>query len=125
MDAIETGERRVAGSGLRPLWPARRVALRLRRWRHERQSDPEGRPFPLAVARRADRSAVQFDDVTRNREPQPEAVVLPRNPPISLSESLEHMGQEIRMDAAARVADDNLEMRVRAFEPQVDPSSTR
>src|SRR2546426_7306102 len=114
MDAIETGERRVAGSGLRPMWPARRVALRLRRWRHERQSDPERRPFSLAVARRMDRPAMQFDDVTRNREPQPEAVVLPRDPSISLSESLEHKGQENKTDTADRVATDHDGVRVRS-----------
>src|SRR3989442_800630 len=125
MDAIETGERRVAAWALRLLRPAPRVSLRLRRCHHERQSDPEGRSFPLAVARGMDRPAVQFDEMARNSEPQPEAVVLPRHPPISLSESLEHMGQEIRTDAAARVADDNVDVRARAFEPQVDPSSVR
>src|SRR5438093_1049116 len=54
--------------------------------------------------RAADRSAVQFHQLTRDREPQPEPAVLPRERRIRLPELVEYERKKCLRDARAGVA---------------------
>ena len=57
--------------------PVRPAGSMVPRWRG-RQDDGEGRAFLIAVALRADRAAVQLDEVPRDRQAEPEPAVRPR-----------------------------------------------
>ena len=87
---------------------------------HEWQAHAERRSLSLARARGVDGAAVHFDDVSHNRQPEPQSAGLARRASLRLSKPFEHVRQEVRTNADARVADDDFDVRVHAFEPDLD-----
>ena len=67
----------------------------------ERDRHPERRPVPLAGALRADRAAMQVDEVLHDCEAEPEAAVKPRGGAIRLAEAAEQVRDEL-----ARIRDE-------------------
>ena len=72
-----------------------------------------------------DRAAVQLDDVADDRQAQAEAAGLARRAGVGLAEPLEHERQELRLNADAGVADDDLDVRVDALEPHLHAAALR
>src|SRR5438552_1901102 len=58
---------------------------------------------------RAHGSAVQLDEAPDDREAQPEPAMGPRRPRVGLTERLEHVRQEIGMNARTRVLHDDVD----------------
>ena len=92
---------------------------------HQRQPHAERRALAFAGAGRVHRAAVHLDDVADDGEAQPETAGLSRRASVGLAKALEHMRQEIRPDADARVADDDLDVRVHAFEAHLHAAVLR
>src|SRR5438477_8046621 len=67
--------------------------------------DLERRSTVLSFRTSADRAAVQLDDLSRNRESQTKTAMFAAHAPVSLPERLEHVWDEPRLDADARIAD--------------------
>ena len=81
-------------------------------------------PCPFSFGLRLHRPAVQLDQVTHDREPEAEAAVRARGRAVRLPEALEDVGQELRRDALAGVADARARRwrrRARARTPTVPP----
>lgn len=74
------------------------------------QVDREGGAHVFAGAFGADRAAVQFDDVARDRQAQAETAVAFGRAVVNLAETLENVRQEFRRDALSRVADADLDI---------------
>jgi len=94
-----------------------RLALRGRNW----QLDGEGGALAFAVARRADLAAVQLRELPHQRETDAEPTILAGRGGVSLAEALEHVGQEVRRNSLARVADADLQVLFRPQKRQLDP----
>src|SRR5262245_17798519 len=54
-----------------------------------------------------DRAAVQFDEVANDRQAKSQPAVLPVDRAVGLSKALEHVGQEVRLDAGPAVRHDD------------------
>ena len=74
-------------------------------------------PSPALSAR--DRPAVQLDQVAHDGEAEAEAAVRRVVVGVGLPEAVEDVGQELRPDALARVADRDLDVRVDALQPDL------
>jgi len=59
---------------------------------------------------------VQLDEMTHDRETQPEPTVSPRRRTIRLAKPLKHMRQKLRTDTDARVTHDDLDVFVDALQ---------
>ena len=95
-DAVEAGQRR----------GGRRRGGAVPRCRTCRGSrTDERRAVLIAGARRGDAAVVRFDEVTDDREPEPEAAVPAFGAGVLLAEPLEDVRQELPGDAAALVGD--------------------
>jgi hypothetical protein len=66
---------------------------------------------------------MHFDQVADYRQTQPEAAVLARACAVSLTETLEHIGQKLRADPFTVVAHPDLSLRVNAKKPNVNRAS--
>src|SRR5262249_12892825 len=86
----------------------------------ERQRDGERRATSHAFARRLDLAAVELGQMLHQRQPQPKAAAPQRTGRIDLSEAVEDLWQEFRLNALARVADDDPDVFAGAFGPQFD-----
>src|SRR5712664_3154708 len=89
---------------------------------HHRQSHAKCRSLIAPVARRVDRPAVQLDEMSHDREAEADAAVFARACAILLSKSFENVWQEIRGNAVACVADDDLDVGIDAFDPNLHDS---
>ena len=110
---IAQTRQRLAALGARVFAP---LLDELRVHGHQRQPNAERRALVFAGARRLHRPAVHLDDVANDGQAESEAAGLSCRARLGLAETLEHVLQEVGMDAHARVAHDNLDMRVHAFE---------
>src|ERR1051325_3985759 len=70
----------------------------------------------MAEARGVKLSAVQLDQMTHDRQAQPEPAVLARARAVGLAKALEDEGQKLRLDSRAGIADGDLDVRANAFE---------
>src|SRR5262245_66500200 len=73
-----------------------------------------------AIARSLDLAAVKLGEVLHQRQAQPQAAAPLRARRIALLEAVEDLRQEFRLDAFARVADDDPEVFAGAFGAQFD-----
>src|SRR5581483_9498395 len=73
--------------------------------RHERKRDREGRALAGPGAFGLDGSAMRLDQVPHDRETQAETAKDARARAIRLREAIEHVRQEVRVDAHPRIAD--------------------
>src|SRR5438093_13714475 len=87
---------------------------------HQRQSHAERRALLGSPARRMNRPAVQFDQVTHDGETKSDASVLTGRPTVGLPETLEDVRQEIWRNSDPGIADDDLDMRIDPFESHLD-----
>src|SRR5207244_12316858 len=85
-----------------------------------RQLDGEGRAPTVAVAVDANRAAVQLDDVTDDRQTEPESAVGPGGRALRLPEPVEDVRQEGGLDPLTGVAHGDLDVRVDALEAELD-----
>src|SRR5438093_10644729 len=85
-----------------------------------RQSDPERRARSTAGTGRTDRSAMHFDEVTRDRKAEAEPGVFACDAAVGLTEPVEDMRKKLGFDADARIADSEFDARVDAFQPDLD-----
>src|SRR5580765_5541346 len=86
-------------------------------YRPDREPDDERRAVVLAVALHDDRSAVQVHQVLDDGETEAEAAESPLATGVFLTKPVEHVRQEFRRDARARVADDDRGVAVGLLEP--------
>src|SRR6476469_2391333 len=93
--------------------------------RRDRQHDNKRRTMSFAFAVRAHCSAVQFDEVTHDRQTESHAAMLPAGLLIRLAETIENVRQKLRRDSLTSVADDNLEMRVHPLRTNLHAPATR
>src|SRR5262245_53930845 len=70
-----------------------------------RQEDHEPSAAAAALAVRRDRSAVQLDEVTDDREAETEAAVRSRGRSVGLAEAIEDERQRVGVDAGSAVDD--------------------
>src|SRR6185369_2460256 len=91
------------------------------------QPDRERRPGSGAFARGADAPAVQLGEIADNRQAKTKAAVLARKPAVGLSETLEQMRHELRVDALAIVFHDDVDETPigAALEREPDMSAAR
>src|SRR5688500_8800322 len=82
---------------------------------HERQVNRESGSLILAGALDADAASVQLHQTLDDREPKSQAAITACRRRIALTESIENVGQEIRQDADARVANADLDMRINSL----------
>ena len=82
-------------------------------------------PCPSPALAACDGAAMHLDEMPDDREPEAEAAGLARRSGIRLAKALEDVRQEIGADADAGVADDDLDVRVDALEPHLDPAALR
>src|SRR2546425_10595484 len=78
----------------------------------EWQPDAERRAAPLAFARGIHGAAVQFDQVTRDRQAQPESAVRAGRGAVALTEPLEDVWEKFGRDANPRVGHDDFRVVV-------------
>ena len=77
-----------------------------------RQPHRERRAVLITGARRRDAAVVRFDEVTDDRQPEPEAAMPALGADVLLAERLEDVRQELPRDAAALVGDRELQVRL-------------
>src|SRR6202011_1097621 len=70
-------------------------------------------------------SPVEFCDMSNNGQPEPEARMPSRGTAITLAEPVEHEGEDVGRDTLARVADDNLQVRVDPQHVDLDSAAPR
>src|SRR5688572_6893458 len=94
---------------------------------HDHQREPYAKcgPFAFALAGRVNGAAMHFDDVTDDRQPEPQTTCLARRSGVRLTESLEDVREELRSNTDPRIADGDLHVRVDAFETKLDPPEFR
>src|SRR5437762_13241628 len=80
----------------------------------ERQLDGEDGTLPGTAAGRFDRSPVQFDEMPRDCQAEPQAAVEPGLAALFLLEPLEDARQELRIDSPPVVPHGQLHMRIDA-----------
>jgi hypothetical protein len=68
---------------------------------------------------------MKLDEILDDRQPEPEAAIPARGRRIGLAESIEHAGQEFRLDAEAGVLHDDLHVRVHALQDYLDAPARR
>src|SRR5207249_5516163 len=85
----------------------------------EREGDREHRPLTDAGAVGVDRSTVELDEVTDDRQAQPEPSMAAPESGVPLTEALEDVGQNLRRNALTRVADADLDQRVDPLQPDL------
>jgi hypothetical protein len=73
--------------------------------RDDRQADVERASPTRAFAARLDAAAMHFNEPTRKRETNPQAAPRALERVIELREHVEHLRQELRRDAHARIGD--------------------
>src|SRR5438876_11761903 len=77
-------------------------------------------PFPSPALSASMVPPVELDEVAGDREAEPQAAERPRDGSIGLPEALEEVGEELGLDALARVANRQLEVGIHALEHDVD-----
>ena len=82
-------------------------------------------PCAAAGAVRADDAAVEFDELSDDREAEPQAAVRAGGRGVGLAEAIEDVGEELRVDPFAAVDDADLEMGVDAFEQDLHGAVAR
>src|SRR5207249_10781645 len=70
---------------------------------HERQPHDEGRSLAITRARGSNRSAMELDQMTHDRQPEAETAEGPLRGWIRLPEAIEHMRQELGRNPLAGV----------------------
>src|SRR6185503_14851746 len=68
-------------------------------------------------------AAMQFDEMSHDREPQSEAAISSRRRSVSLPETIEHVWQEVRIDPDTRVVHNDLDMRIDALQRHLDEAA--
>ena len=102
---------------------ARRPFGGARRRGRGRKAHAERCPLPRPVALDRDGAAVQLDQMSHDREPEAEAAMTPRRGRVGLPEALEHVGQQLRTDAPAVVADLDRDEPALAHDVHLDPAA--
>jgi hypothetical protein len=72
-----------------------------------------------------DAPAVQLDEVAHDRQSESKSAVTPRRRAVGLTEALEHVRQELRLDPEAGVGHAQLQMRGGTRERDADPAVGR
>jgi hypothetical protein len=73
----------------------------------DRHDEREGRALAASFTGRCDGSPMQLDEVTDDRETEPKAPMPTRRRGILLTEPIEHVREEVRIDAVPRITDDH------------------
>ena len=89
---------------------------------HDWEPHTERRSLSLPVTRRVDGTTVHLDDVPHNRQPEPQSRGVARQSSLRLSKPFEHVRQEVRTNTDTGVADDDIDVRIHAFDPDLDAS---
>ena len=92
------------------------MALRDREW----QTDMKRRSPAVSSTFNPHRAAVQLDQVSNDRETDAQTAMLTRGTRFTLAEAIEHVGQKLGIDAAARIAHDDFHLRFQLFETHLD-----
>src|SRR4029450_12832486 len=74
----------------------------------ERQRDHERAAAAEPLAASLHGAAVEFDQTAHEREPDAEPALRPLELRVDLREQVEHAGEVLRLDADARILDDDL-----------------
>ena len=101
-----------------PLFGTCRISTLLR----EGKIDCKNCALPESVARRANRSAVQLNQMSRNRKSQTETALFPRYRPLRLPEAIEHVRKKLRRDSVTSIAD--RQSCSRFYTGQIDTDTT-
>src|SRR6185295_12742316 len=87
--------------------------------------NPERRAQALAGALGANAAAVQFHEVADDREAEAQSAILPAGSDVGLAEPLEHVRDELRMNADAGIADHDLDIASVAAHREIDHAVSR
>ena len=85
--------------------------------------DPKRRSLSGAITVREDPTALELDQVTADRQAQPQATVQPTSARVRLAEALEQMRKKLRGNPDPVVADGQLDVTVDTLQPKLHPAA--